>query len=413
MNLVTGKLYWPETLPNPHRYAPLTEDITCDVAIVGGGEAGALCSHFLLKQDVDVVLLEKRKIAKGSSSANTGLLQFANDKSLTSCINSFGEKKGRRFYELCWQALDRLENISRELDDFPEFVRRDSLYFASKAEDVKDLRVEYESLMRAGFPVTYLTQAEVEQRFSFSKPGAIYATGDAQLNPYKLTNGTIADAVKKGMRVFEHTEVAVTKMDAGDLVLITKAGHRIRCKKAVFASGYETQSMRRNSNAMMSSSHAIVTNPVKAFLGWPKACLIWETARPYLYIRTSQDGRVIAGGLDDTERDLRKRDAAVFNKRDQLLAKIQALFPQLSLRAEYYWSATFCGTHDGLPLFGEQEGYPNCLFCLGYGGNGTVYATIGAQIVADRITKGSHSDADLFAFDRVKNPSIVNQNIIM
>lgn len=407
MNLVKGKLYWPETWPRPQRYPSLSTDLTCEVVIIGGGEAGALCSYFLTKHGVDVVLLEKRTIAGGSSSASTGLLQFANDKSLTSCMHSFGEEKGKRFYELCWQALDQIEHLSHSQDDFPEFRRRDSLYFASEDADVTALRTEFEHLLKKGFPVTYLTRSEIEQRFSFSKAGAIYAKGDAVINPYKLAHGTIAESVKKGMRVFEHTEVVSRKMEEGDLLLITKEGHRIRCKKAIYASGYETQAMKRNANVVLSSSHAIVTNPVTDFHGWPDACLIWETARPYLYIRTSQDGRVIAGGLDDSDMGFQKRDAAVLHKRNQLLAKLGELFPELSLQAEYYWSATFCGTHDGLPLFGEQEGYPNCLFSLGYGGNGTVYATIGGQIIADLIVKGSHPDAELFAFDRVKHASAV------
>lgn len=408
MDLVTGKLYWPETLPDPPRYPSLEEDISCDLVIVGGGEAGALCSHFLMKHDVDVVLIDKCHIGGGSSSANTGLLQFANDKSLTACIHSFGEENGRRFYQLCWKALDDLEGISNSLDIFPDYMRRDSLYYASVPADVDALRTEYDYLLKHGFPVVYLDRTEVEKRFSFSKPGAIYATGDAEINPFKLANGTIADSAKKGMRVFENTEIVHRKMDGGDILLMTKNGHRIRCKRAVFATGYETQSMKRNANAVLSSSNAIVTNSVEALLGWPHACLIWETARPYLFIRTCRDGRVIVGGLDEPNMDLEKRKASILSKRDLLLEKVQGLFPQLSLQAEYYWSATFYGTHDGLPLIGEQEGYPNCLFSLGYGGNGTVYSTIGGQIIADLIVKGSNPDADLFAFDRVKHPNAVN-----
>jgi glycine/D-amino acid oxidase-like deaminating enzyme len=223
------------------------------------------------------------------------------------------------------------------------------------------LRTEYQNLKKHGFPVTFLEQIDVERRFSFSKPGAIYSTGDAEFNPYKLAHGVIADSARKGMRVFEDTEIVHQKEDDGDLVLTSKKGYRLRCKRAVFATGYATQ-----------------------------------------------EGRIIVGGLDEPHLDPPKRDATILGKRDQLLQKVQELFPQIPLRAEYYWSGTFCGTHDGLPLFGEQDEYPNCLFSLGYGGNGTVYSTIGGQIITDLIIKGSHPDAELFSFNRVKTPSVVS-----
>ncbi|UED72623.1 FAD-binding oxidoreductase [Brevibacillus sp. DP1.3A] len=406
MNIVTGKLYWPETLPAPLRYPSLTEDVKCDVLIIGGGEAGALVSYYLKQHEVDVILVDKRRISEGSSSANTGLLQICNDKTLTACIHSFGEQKGGRFYELTRQAVDELEQISGQLDLSPDYIRRDSLYYASEPADAESLRTEYELLKKYGFPVTYFERTDIEKRFSFSKAGAIYSKEDAELNPYKFTNGVIAHSVKKGMRVYENTEIVHQKVQDGGLLVYTKSGHTIKCRRAVFATGYEAQSMKRNANAVISSSFSIVTNPVDAFPGWPKACLIWETARPYLYIRTCPDGRIIVGGLDEPLNDLKKSDASSLKKRDHLLAKIQELFPQIPMRAEYYWGATFVDTHDGLPLFGEQEGYPHCLFTLGYGGNGTVYSTIGAQIISDLITKGSHSDADLFAFARKKYASV-------
>ncbi|WNC17332.1 FAD-dependent oxidoreductase [Brevibacillus brevis] len=395
-----GKLYWPETLPNPPRYPELDSDIACDVAIVGGGEAGAMCAYYLMQHDVDVVLVDKSQIAQRSSLANTGILQFANDKPLAACIRSFGEDRGTRFYHLCKQAVDQLERISRTIGIWPDYLRKDCLYFASRPEDVEPLRLEYQVLQKHGFPVHYLEQTDVEQRFSFSKPGAIYSTGDAQVNPYKLVHGIVEHAARRGLRVFVHTEIAQYKQDGGDMLLLTKKGNRIRCKRVVFATGYETQKIRRNANAILATSSAIVTHPVKAFPGWPGTCLIWETARPYLYIRTTPDGRIIAGGLDEPHTDPMQREALLPRKRDQLLAELQKLFPQIPLRAEYYWSAVFGETHDGLPMIGEQDGYPNCLFSLGYGGNGTVYANIGGQIIADLIVKGSHPDASLFSFAR-------------
>ena len=75
-------------------------------------------------------------ISCGSTAANTGLLQFLHDKSLTSLIHTFGEEKGVRAYKLCYEALRTMEKVVPTLDIDPQFIPRSSLYYASKSEDV-------------------------------------------------------------------------------------------------------------------------------------------------------------------------------------------------------------------------------------------------------------------------------------
>ncbi|ARU63952.1 amino acid oxidase [Tumebacillus avium] len=401
MNLKTGPLLWLDSLPEPPQYPRLEEDISCAVLVIGGGEAGALTSYHLHQAGVDVVLVDRRTIGFGSTSANTGLLQFGNDKPLTSCINTFGEANGVRYYKLCEKAVGDLETLSGQLEIFPDYVRRDSLYYATNAEDVPALQKEYEALKQYGYDVTYLQKADIEQKFSFSKAAAIYARGDAEINPYKLANGLTLTAHKKGMRVYQETEITTHITQDDHLVFFTKDRRQIKAQKAVIATGYETQEIKRNSNALINSSYAIATQPLDDFPGWHNRCLIWETARPYLYIRTTADNRILAGGLDEATNIEAERDAKLLHKKDLLLQEVQQLFPQLpDLRVDYFWSAAFGETHDGYPLIGTQPEFPHCYFPLGYGGNGTVYSTIAAQVLTGLITEGRHPDADMFRFDR-------------
>lgn len=347
-NLKSGKLLWLDTLPSPPEYPQLDEDIRCEVLVIGGGEAGALCSYYLTEKQVDVVLIDRRQIGLGSTSANTGLLQFANDKSLTACMNTFGEADGVRYYKLCEQAIHALEQVTSRLEMNPDFKRRDSLYFASTQEDVPALMKEYLLLKKHGFKVTYMKPEEISQTFSFSKAGAIYSQGDAEINPYKLANALVKESVRNGMRVYQETEIVNQRFDNNQIIFTTKNRRRIIAQKAIIAAGYETQKQfKRNTNTVLESSFAIATQPVQEFSGWHNRCLIWETARPYLYIRTSADNRIIAGGLDEPTMDPTKRDVMLLHKRDLLLAEVQKLFPQIpDLRAEYYWGAVFGGTHD-------------------------------------------------------------------
>ncbi|WP_409343077.1 NAD(P)/FAD-dependent oxidoreductase [Paenibacillus sp. MBLB4367] len=403
MNLSTGFLLWPDTLPHVPVYPPLEEDTECETLVIGSGEAGALCAFGLTEAGVKTIVVDKRHIGFGSTRANTGLIQYANDKELTSCIRTFGQDKGIRFYRCCQRAVGEVGDICGKLSIDPEYVRRDSLYFASCPEDAVRLQEEYEVLIANGFPVEYLSPERISDRFSFRKAGAIYSRGDAEVNPYKLAVSLIDAAVRRGARAYVNTEIVNRREEGGRLVFVTKGNRRIVANNAVFATGYETQQIKRNPNAVLSSSFGIATQRLDTFEGWHNRCLLWETARPYLYIRTTPDNRIVAGGFDEDVIAPKERDAMLERKRDLLVKALQELFPRIpELKAEYYWSATFGSTHDGYPLIGMQEDFPGCYFALGYGGNGTAYSTIAASVITGLITKGHHPDADLFRFERDK-----------
>jgi glycine/D-amino acid oxidase-like deaminating enzyme len=408
MNLKSGRLYSETTFPNPPAYPVLEEDLSCEVLVVGGGEAGSLISHKLHSQGVDTVMIDKRRIAGGSSSANTGLLQFENDKMLTACIHSFGEHKGVRLYRACSQAVGSLDRLVPTLDIDPDFTLRSSLYFASCPEDVVLLRAEYEALKQHGFQVEFWSGEDVARRYSFRKPAAMYSLGDAQVNPYKLVHSLTATSHRKGMRVYELTEVKRFFHGRGGPAVITANGRTIQARKIVFATGYETQEFRTNPNAYTDSAYAIVTQPLDpAFPGWFERSLIWETARPYLYMRTTADNRIICGGLDENTGIPEERDRRLKRKSELLIEALSELFPQYEeLRAEFAWASFFMSTHDGYPLFGEQDGFPDCYFALGYGGNGTVCSALGAEIISELITKGYHPDTELFSFQREKYATV-------
>lgn len=401
MKLWTSPSNWPDTLPDHPHYPQLAEPLVCDVLVIGGGMGGALMAYELVSRGMNVALVEKRSIAGGSSSANTGLIQCASDKSLTSCMHSFGAEAGLRFYTLSQEALRKLERVCTDLPLDTGFIRRESLYYASTEEDVPKLAEEYATLAKHGFPVRSLDREQVAEAYAFVKPAALIWEGDAEVNPFRLVHGLIAAAAAKGLRVYEQTEVRRSHEGEERAVFYTAGNQRIEAGHAVFATGYETQEIKANAQAILESSYAIATQPLADYPGWPGQCLIWETARPYLYLRTTVDGRIVAGGLDEATWDTAERDAHLPAKTEQLLAEVRRLFPGLpELRAEYSWAAAFGSTRDGLPLIGPQEGFPRSFFLMGYGGNGTVYSLFGAEIIADLIEKGAHPDAHLFRIDR-------------
>jgi glycine/D-amino acid oxidase-like deaminating enzyme len=168
----------------------------------------------------------------------------------------------------------------------------------------------------------------------------------------------------------------------------------------VFATGYETQQFLKQKGVHLASSYAIASTAGTKFpkgREWP---VIWESARPYLYVRSTVDGRVVAGGEDVDFVDAEKRDKLLARKTKTLERKLRKMFPHVSWKLASAWTGTFAESKDGLPYIGPHKDFPGAQFALGYGGNGITFATIASTIIPDLISGVKNSDSRLFRFGR-------------
>ncbi|KML46385.1 NAD(P)/FAD-dependent oxidoreductase [Cytobacillus firmus] len=399
MDLLSGKLYWPETLDAAHTYPMLEQDIDCDVLIIGAGSSGAQCAYYLSNYDLKVVVADKRKAGTGSTSVNTALIQYAGDKTFAELINSFGEAYSARHLKLCEKAIKEIENAEQLFCDKFEFEWKDTLYYASSSEDIAKLEQEYHYLRKHGFPVELWDEKKIEEHYSFIKPAAIYYKNDAVINPLKFTYALLDYAKSKGAVIYENTALTGHKIEGNTTVFFSAKGS-IRAKKVIFACGYEGLEIKKEKNAVITSSYAVVTNQIADFTAWYNKTLIWESARPYIYFRTTADNRIIIGGLDENTGYADARDAHITHKREQLINELHKLFPDIDAEPEYFLAAFYGGTHDGLPIIGEYKEIPNSYFLFAYGDNGTVYSMVLSQIITDIIVKGQSSDLELYRQDR-------------
>jgi glycine/D-amino acid oxidase-like deaminating enzyme len=400
MDLKSGTPFWPIKNGLLTTYPTLKQDLSCDVVIVGGGISGALAAHHLAEAGVDTLVLERRDIGYGSTSASTSLLQYEIDTHLYELIDMVGERDAVRSYQVCLEALDKAEHLIASLGDDCGFERKTSLYIASRKRDVQSLKQEFETRRRFGFRLDLLSQADIEARFSFSAPAALLSYDAAQLDAYRFTHRVFQQAASLGARIFDRTEMARYEQYDGGVLVTTDRGCRVRARKLVFATGYESQSYLKRRAGKLKNTYALVSEPLEQFTGWHDQCLIWETARPYFYLRTTSDGRAIIGGQDDSFHSPLKRDRSVERKSNKLAERFRAMFPAIDLEVAYTWGGTFGETKDGLAYIGATEEVPNAYFILGYGGNGITYSIVAAEIIRDLVLDRPNPDAALFRFDR-------------
>jgi glycine/D-amino acid oxidase-like deaminating enzyme len=401
MDLNSGYPFWTVKNGLLAAFPPLLDDIDCDVAVVGAGISGALIAHSLVEAGLDVVVLDKRDVAWGSTAASTALLQYEIDTELVALARAVGEASAVAAYRACERAISELRELTAHVGP-SGFLPTKSLYLASKRRHVRQLRDECALRRKHGFAVAVLERAQVRSRFGFDAPLALLTEIAAQVDPYRLTHSILGNLRARGVRVFDRTRVCGWKSTSRGLRLSTERDASVRCRHVVIAAGYETQQYLRRRVAANHSSYALVTEPVDGGLGPLSRMLLWESARPYLYLRSTQDNRIIVGGEDDTVDLPAKRDAAVSRKAGVLMRKLAKLFPDKELEASYAWAGTFAETRDGLPFFGPHEQHgPRVHFAMAYGGNGIVFSVIGAAILRAHILREAHPLKQLFSFERL------------
>ncbi|MEO8365087.1 MAG: FAD-dependent oxidoreductase [Pseudoxanthomonas sp.] len=402
MDLKSGYPYWAVKNGLMHAFPPLQADLRCDVAIIGGGITGALIADELAGHGHDVALIEQRDVGWGSSSASTALLQYEIDTHMIDLARCYGETGAVLAYQSCADAIELLQDKARDIRDV-DFAAMDSLYYASKRSHAKVLREEFALRLRHGFQVELLEHGDVKTRYGIDAPAAILSHQAARIDPYRMAYRLLARLQKRGSAIFDRTKIERIQATSRGITLQTAEGHVVRASHLVLAAGYASQHWLKKKVAKNRSSYAFITDPIEdAALGPLKQTMVWESARPYLYMRSTGDGRLLVGGEDDSVDIPARRDARVDRKARVLSKKVAGLFPELPLRPAFAWAGTFAETEDGLPFFGSHPQHgPRVHFAMAYGGNGITYSMLGAGLLRALIEKRKHRLAELFSFRRL------------
>jgi len=398
MDLRTGAAFWPIKNGLISVYPALDCDETCDVVIVGAGITGALVAERLSKSGCDVVVVDRHDVATGSTAATTGLLQYETDTSLTELASHVGIDRAVRSWQLGRAAIDDIEALSQDCGC--GFARRPSLYMASSRWDVQALKAECALRHEHGFDVSWMDRAAIAKVFGFTRHGAIFSRADGEVDAYRLTHGLLAEASRLGARIYDRTNVSHVRTEPGGVTIETDRGTTVRARRLVVASGYEVAEQFGRDQGDLHSTWVFISEPVADLSWWPDRCLIWETRRPYTYLRTTSDGRVLVGGEDEGWSRHHENTRLLRNKTERLMKRFSALFPDVRLEVAYAWAGVFGTTKDGLPYIGTVPEHPNTCFALGYGGNGITFSTIAADLIRDWWAGHPNPDAELFSFAR-------------
>ncbi len=394
-DLKTGQSLWQKGRTPPVGFDRFASTMRPDVVVVGTGISGALMADALQDAGLSVVAVDRRQPITGSSPASTALLMSELDTPMSKLSRKVGLKAAAQVWLRSAGAAQALANRIADLGINCDFRERSSLYLPGDVLDLDGLKREADLRRQLGLRAQFIGRAELLRISGLRKGGAIVSRGNGEADPVKLVAGLWRKFRNGGGLIVRDFDVSDVDESASRVRIVATDGRHLLAKHAVLCTGYEFPAYKRPDGFTIISTWAIATRLQTRKL-WPGRELIWEASDPYLYMRTTADGRIVAGGGDEEFSDAEKRDSLIAQKTD-LIAKLAGrLFPNVDFEPEFRWTGSFGASDTGMPAIGLVPRRKRTYAVLGFGGNGFTFSMLAAQIVSRTINGMNDPDLALF-----------------
>ena len=399
MKLRSSETFWPLKSAMKYSYPSIDSDLNTEILIIGGGITGALIAYQLISAGKKVVLVDRRDVANGSTAASTALLQYEIDVPLHELIKIRGVECAVDSYTNGKKAIFDLRTIIDTIKSECQFEFKKSIYYCSLKKDIPFLKNEFKCRKEHGFDVNWLERWDLE-KMGLNAIAAIESKTAAVMDPYKLANDLLHYCKKKGMLIYDRTNITSIHHQKAKSIAHTENKFTISAEHIIHCSGYESTETLAEKVVDLKSTFVIASENLEVLPAGFKNAIFWDTSSPYLYFRVTADNRIIMGGGDEDFKDAKKRDKLLPKKEQYLLRHFKRKFPKIDFKIDYSWAGTFGETKDGLPYFGKPDPNKNEHYVLGFGGNGITFSVIGMNSIMDSINNKKNQDLEYYRFGR-------------
>lgn len=363
-------------------FSKLSENVSADVCVVGGGLAGLMTAYTLTREGLSVVLVEDNEIGSGETGRTTAHLTYVLDDRYFELERLHGRYGAQLAADSHIAAVNYLESISLEENIECEFKRLDGYLFVPPMESGEVLDKEYEAAIRVGIKgVEKVSSAPFP---SFDTGECLRFLNQGQFHPLKFLSGLANTIVKRRGRIFTNTHASEIKGGNKPFVK-TSDGHKISAGAIVVATNTPV-----NDIISIHTKQAAYRTYVVGF-SIPKGSMVealfWDTPHPYHYIRLESDkqyGRdvLIVGGEDHKtgqDEDTEKRFSRLETWTLERFANASEVL--------YRWSGQVMEPVDAIAFIGRNPNDENVYIATGDSGNGMTHASIAGMLLPDLILR--------------------------
>lgn len=337
--------YYAATQKYTADYPQLTESITADICIVGGGFTGVATALEMAERGYNVVLLEGNKIAWGASGRNGGQMIRGIGHDLSAFKRAIGQ-----------QGIDTINNMAIEANEI--IINRVKKYqiecdltlgycdLATKPKHLKALQEQYQQLKEDSYPyaLRLLNQQQVQQEITNSSIylGGLEDMGSGHLHPLNLCTGEAKIATDLGAKIFENSNVINLKFSDENIAdgdadenfhTITTEKGQVKAKKLVLAGNAYLSNIdtKMKNKILPAGSYIIATEPLTDELAaslMPNNHAVCDQNIALDYFRLSADKRLLFGGMCNySGRDPKDIKAVLYPKMLKVFPQLTALTP--------------------------------------------------------------------------------------
>ena len=377
--LPDSRPYWADSSTFP-QFPKLSENITADVAIVGGGITGLTAAYLLAEAGLSVVVLERARCASIDTGHTSAHVTMVTDARLHDLVSRFGRSHAQAVWDAGFAAIAEIERLVITLDLDANFDWVDGYLYAALGSDldreVETLKQDASLAAEMGFDAEFVGGIPVAGR-----PGVRFGS-QARFHPRAYLAGLARAIVAKGGRIFEHSEACEFK----DQPLSMQAnGCTVTCKDIFIATHTPLVGIGNIVGAALSQTKLFLYTSYVIAGRVPKGtitdALFWDTADPYRYLRIDphRDFDVVIFGGEDCKTGQAADTEARYAR---LQTQLESMVPDVQIT--HRWSAQVIETPDGLPYIGEAAEHQYA--ATGFAGNGMTFGTVSALMISDAIT---------------------------
>lgn len=362
-----------------------------DAIIIGGGITGITTALLLQLKGKNCVIIEGSKIGFGTSGGTTAHLNTFFDTTYPEIDNKFGKDASKLATQSAKDAIANIHYLVKALNISCDFEYKDGLVYAETDEESSLLDDILKSSQDAGVEVNYTDSNLLP--IPFKK--VVKFSEQAQFHPIKYLEALSQEFINKGGILLENHFVEETGFE--DKMHFAKGKDFFIKGKNLIHATHQPHGINQF-NFKCAPYRSYVIGVTLENDSYPDA-LIYDMQEPYHYFRTHVvDGQkilIIGGedhktGHDDPEKAF-----------ENLIGYAKEYFKIASI--PYKWSSQYYVPADGLPYIGAYPGSKEGAYvATGYNGNGMIFGTVAAQIIADSILKNDNSYADLYKPSRIK-----------
>jgi glycine/D-amino acid oxidase-like deaminating enzyme len=383
--------FWLDRHDAPSPREPLRGEVTCDLAVVGGG-FGGLWAALLAKEanpGRSVVLIEGNRIGGAASGRNGGFC----DASLTHGAANGLERFPAEFdtlQRLGRENLDAIEAAAGRYGIDCEFERTGSISVATEDYQVEELRAA-DGADGAKFLDAEAVRAEVNSPTYLA--GSWDAASTAMIHPARLAWGLAAACERIGVRIAERTPATGLVSDADGVRLRTRRGE-LRARRVVLATNaFPSLVKRLRPYTVPVYDYVLVTEPLSAAqlasVGWRNRPGVSDSGNQFHYYRLTADNRILWGGYDAVYHFGRVMRAS-YDQRPATFARLAehffTTFPQLEgIGFSHRWGGAIDTCSRFCAFYGTAH-RGRVAYALGYTGLGVGATRFGARVMLDLLS---------------------------